>query len=77
MGDFEVISAFEDTEYQFVFWSVFYIGSIISVLILLNMVIAVMGESFSRVQEEITAQNYKTKLEQVFSKIDIFTDKAY
>jgi len=62
LGDFEITSNFENTTTPVQFWLLFLLGSIISLLILLNMVIAVMGSSFERVQEENTAQIYREKL---------------
>jgi len=62
LGDFEVAETFANTTTPILFWILFVVGTIISLLVLLNMVIAVMGSSFQRVQLENTAQIYREKL---------------
>ena len=52
LGDFEIRDEFMgNTDNIFVFWMIFFIGTLISLLIILNMVIAVMGGTFNRVAE--------------------------
>ena len=66
LGDFAVWENFSDdgvSDYLFVFYTVFFVGTLISMLILLNMVLAVMGAAFSKVKENeeavIVRQNLK------------------
>jgi len=52
IGDFEVTGSFIDnTDYIIVFWIIFFIGTLISLLVILNMVVALMGATFERVNE--------------------------
>lgn len=50
LGDFEIATSFVDnTEEIFLFWFIFFISTLVALLLILNMVIAVMGNTFSRV----------------------------
>ena len=51
VGDFEPVQeAFVDnTEYEVYFWIIFFLGTILSLILLLNMVIAVMSMSLENV----------------------------
>ena len=63
---------------QLMFWFVFFIGTLISLLIILNMVIAVMSSTFERVAAETQAQIYRTQLTLIsdnFYKLDKRTKK--
>ena len=52
IGDFEVAGSFvENTKYIIVFWIIFFMGTLISLLVILNMVVALMGSTFERVNE--------------------------
>ena len=52
IGDFEVAGSFVDnTDYIIVFWIIFFMGTLISLLVILNMVVALMGSTFERVNE--------------------------
>ena len=63
LGDFEVTSTFEDHEQlTILFWLVFFFGTVTSLLIILNMVIAVMSSTFARVESENEAHIYREKL---------------
>jgi len=56
LGDFEITESFSDnTDYEFLFWVLYFIGSLVSLLLILNMVIAVMGSTFVRVSEQTEA----------------------
>ena len=63
VGDFDIIDTFEDNSHKVTFWLIFIVGNLVSLLIILNMVIAVMSESFASVQENIDANIYKMKVE--------------
>ena len=69
LGDFEVTAAFEENEYVLLFWLIFLVGSLIALLILLNMVIAVMSAAFERVEEDNIAHCYRSKLEVVLENL--------
>ena len=62
VGDFEVVGTFEGRE-SFLFWAIFLIGNLVSLLIILNMVIAVMSATFERVQEDVDSYINKLKIE--------------
>lgn len=63
LGDFEVTGSFDgNLENEIVFWLIFFIGTLISLLIILNMVIAVMGGTFERVSEQTEAHILRSKL---------------
>jgi len=47
LGDFNIID--NQSEREVIFWILFILGTIISMLVLLNMVIAVMSEAFTKV----------------------------
>ena len=50
LGDFWIAENFVgNTDYILIFWCIFFIATLISLLIILNMVIAVMGGTFGRV----------------------------
>ena len=61
LGDFE-LTGDENKEYGIIFWLVFVIGTIVSLLIILNMVIAVMGGAFEEVNGNDEAVRYRAKL---------------
>ena len=53
LGDFEIREEFVgNTDNILIFWAIFCIGTLISLLVILNMVIAVMGGTFNRVAEQ-------------------------
>jgi len=45
-----------------VFWLAFFLSTLIALLIILNMVIAVMGSAFERVEAEMSSHIYRSKL---------------
>ena len=49
-------------ENEVVFWIIFFCGTLISLLIILNMVIAVMGGTFERVSDKTEAHILREKL---------------
>ena len=50
LGEFDFTGNFAgNTDNIVVFWMLFFIGTLISLLIILNLVIAVMGNTFARV----------------------------
>lgn len=62
LGDFEVIGRFEGNDSLFMFWWIFLIGTLISMLILLNMVVAIMGTLFTDTEDSKEAFLMKEKL---------------
>jgi len=68
LGDFAVSDTFPP-EYKFswLFWIIFFIGSLVSLLIILNMVIAVMSETFARVQESNDAHIMHGKIDVILN----------
>ena len=68
LGDFAV------TEYDdppgAIFWIVFLLGTLMSLLILLNMVIAVMGGAFEEVNSNEEAEICRSKLQQILDNFD-------
>ena len=75
LGDFEITESFiENTEYIIVFWIVFFIGTLVALLIILNMVIAVMGTAFTRVAEQEDAEILRAKLALIYDNFHHFPD---
>jgi len=73
LGDFEIALSFIDnTEYIIVFWFVFFIGTLVALLIILNMVIAVMGTAFTRVAEQEDAEILRAKLALIYDNFHHF-----
>lgn len=65
LGEFDWAGNFtedDNNSNMFLFWMIFCIGSILSLLIILNMVIAVMEEAFGRVDADTDAFIRKAKL---------------
>ena len=63
LGDFEIADSFDDNMvHEIVFWIIFFCGTLISLLIILNMVIAVMGGTFERVSDKEKAHILREKL---------------
>lgn len=59
-----------------VFWIVFVFGTVIQLLIILNMVIAVMSTAFDEVTQTNTANIYKAKLQCLQSYNAVYMDTA-
>jgi len=62
LGDFNVVDTFESSPNKIVFWIMFFIGTIVQILIILNMVVAVMSSSFDEVSATNEANIMKAKL---------------
>ena len=62
VGDFTVVENFEGHKFYWLFMSMFYICSILSLFIILNMVIAVMSAIFEKIQEENEAHITLSKI---------------
>ena len=76
LGDFEITGNFQENMngYQIiVFWLVFFVGTLISLLIILNMVIAVMASAFEAVEEENMNHIYRSKLHLIISNYHRFS----
>ena len=68
LGDFEITENFvENSNNIFMFWIVFFAGTILTLLIILNMVIALMSATFERVQGETQSHVLRAKLEKITS----------
>lgn len=73
LGDFEIAGNFqENTDYIICFWIIFFVGTLISLLVILNMVIAVMGTAFEKVSEDTEAHIYRTRLNAMLKTFYIF-----
>lgn len=62
LGDSAIIDEFDGAPNQIVFWLIFFIMSVIQVLIILNMVVAVMSSTFDEVTLTNEANIFKSKL---------------
>ena len=62
LGDFSITAIFEDNPNIYIFWLIFCLTTFISLLIILNMVIAVMSSAFEKVEESNEAHILKEKL---------------
>ena len=71
IGDFEPIqNVFVDnSEYEYLFWLIFFLGTLMSLIILLNMVIAVMSMSLENVVNDQEALVNREKLIDIISNI--------
>lgn len=65
LGDSAVIDEFDGAPNQIVFWLIFFIMSVIQVLIILNMVVAVMSSTFDEVTLTNEANIFKSKLQAI------------
>ena len=54
----------------FVFWTVFLLGTVMSLLILLNMVISIMGGAFEEINNNEEAEICMSKLKQILENLD-------
>ena len=57
------------------FWILFFVSTLISLLIILNMVIAVMSSTFERVESDTEAYIYRAKLSKILQNYHMF-DKS-
>jgi len=73
LGDFS-LDAFDISQDVILIWSLFVICSIFTTVILLNMLIAIMGESFSKVNEEAEQQRVREHL-QLIVENDFLIDR--
>lgn len=73
LGDFS-LDAFDVSEDVILIWSLFVICSIFTTVILLNMLIAIMGESFNKVNEEAEQQRVREHL-QLIVENDFLIDR--
>ena len=71
LGDFEITEAAFDGA-TILHWLLFVMGAIISLLVLLNMVIAVMSATFERVEEDREAILWREKLIAILGKYHMF-----
>lgn len=62
LGDFNITGTFEQSPNVIVFWLIFFIGTIVQILIILNMLIAVMSSSFEEVSATNVENIFKAKL---------------
>ena len=64
LGDFQTITTnFQDNSGNMIlFWVIFFVGTILTLLIILNMVIALMSATFERVQGETESHILRAKL---------------
>ena len=71
VGDFEPVQdAFVgNTKYEWVFWTIFFFGTLMSLILLLNMVIAVMSMAMETVVNESEALVNKEKVIEILSNI--------
>ena len=75
-GDFPIIDDFDESNnaYKVPFYVIFFCGTLVSGIIILNMVIAIMGSTFERVEGENEAHMYREKLLAILDKIHLFSD---
>ena len=63
IGDFEPVqNSFQETDFMWIFWVLFFFGTILSLVLLLNMVIAVMSMALETVVQDQTALVNREKL---------------
>ena len=77
LGDFEIAESFDDNmRHEAIFWTIFFIGTLVSLLIILNMVIAVMGGTFERVQEQTEAYILRERLRLILENLHRMPDSV-
>ena len=62
LGDFIIADQFMDSEEEWIFYVFFFASTILSLLVILNIVIAVMSVAFEQVTQEATARRMHQKL---------------
>lgn len=73
LGDFS-LDAFDKSRDVVLIWTLFVICSLFTAIILLNMLVAIMGESFNRVMETSECQNLRDHL-QLIVENDFLIDR--
>ena len=76
-GDFQLdfFNSLNSTDY-FIAWFLFVIGSLFLVIVLLNLLIAIMGDTFSRVLENVTNLSVREKVMLVSENESLFDRNA-
>ena len=71
IGDFEAItnSFVDNTNYEWLFWIIFFFGTLFTLILLLNMVIAVMSMSLENVVNDQAALVNREKLIDIIGNI--------
>jgi hypothetical protein len=84
LGDFQLDAVGNlDQSDLILFWILFIIASLFVVIVLLNLLIAIMGDTFGRVNENITNLSIREKAmlvdenEHLFNRAEIFKDSKY
>ena len=85
MGDFSLdsLDSFEDNFEKYFMWIVFLISSLFLVIVLLNLLIAIMGMTFSDVQAKISNLQIREKVllisenESLFNRNQVFAKSQY
>lgn len=77
IGDFEgILNSFLDTsDYVWLFWIIFFIGTLLSLLIILNMVIAVMSSTFERVESDTEAYILRERISLIYDYFELLPKK--
>lgn len=77
MGDFEPVqNAFVgNTDYEWLFWTIFFFGTLMSLILLLNMVIAVMSMQLESVVSESEALVNREKLIDIVNSLHKLPNK--
>ena len=76
VGDFEVAENFVDnSDFMWLFWLIFFIGTMMSLLIILNMVIAMMSETFTRVKSDTESYILRERLSLILEHQHTFLEE--
>jgi len=62
LGDFSIAANFNDGEFGVLLWIILLLGSFISMLTILNMLIAIMGDTFDAVSERSVQASLREKI---------------
>ena len=75
LGDFNIENDFATSPNSIVFWLMFFINTVVMLLIMLNMVVAVMSAAFDEVSATNEANIYKAKLQAIQAYKFLITEK--
>ena len=62
-----------NTEYNILFWAVWFLIVLVGNIVLMNFIIAVVGDSYSNCMSKREAQTYKVKVDMIFERESIMS----
>jgi hypothetical protein len=65
----------EDSQYSILFWVIWLFVMFVGNIVLMNFIIAVVGESYANCSETMRAQSFKVKVDMIVERESIMTDE--